>query len=556
MKISSKLFSQRNLIILLFLVFLFLRLFVSSSEILLGSDNMKYLIMAKNFPYHTTANGQMEINHGPFYPYIIHFATLLFREDYIASIIISLISACITFFVLYRLIMLLSGNFYIAYSALFFFTLSDELIIAANAPLKESFTIMLIVSSLYFFIKGVKYYDKKSILVSSVTGSMLALSVDHAVFLLPAFALSYVFFNREKIGLWKFHFPNLKYAAIPFAITLLMYASWLGARAHNYSRDESYPAGLEGTPLFAKDFGIVELLNPVYFKDYEPNLPYGFNTKIRHYAFGLGYMFNIEPFDIPRGLNLMTMNYLLFPRHVVYMIFIYLPLALLAIYALLHALKEFVNTGKIYQNGNIYLLLVSLIFLFPLTQKVSSPRYIYAAYLLLYYFIGLGVFMLLKRMKKLNFYKIALPLSIILLFILVPFWHLENKHLAVFAKKNVETANTAEFVNKNIGKDKAIMAQPGYVYDLIYLTQNRVLGLPPFSKDLPHFIEYYNVDYVVFGRYYTSSKYFYSKDSIEYIKNNPQKFRLVRTIKEDYSKFFSPQDSAATDEVYIYKVIR
>jgi len=555
MKISSRLFSQRNLIIMLFLVFLFLRLFVNSSEILLGSDNLKYLIMANNFPYHTTANNQMEINHGPFYPYVIHFFALIIGKDYITSILVSLLSACIAFFMLYRLFMMLSGNFYVTYAAMALFTLSDELIIAAHAPLKESFTIMLIISSLYFFIKGVKYYDRKSIWMSALAGSMLALSVDHVIFLLPAFALSYIFFNKGKIDLWKFHFPNLKYAAIPFVITLLVYASWLGARAYQYSQDESYPAGLEGTPLFAKNFGIVELLNPVYFKDYDPGLPHGFNTRIRNYAFGLGYMFNLEPFAIPRGLNLMTMKYLLFPRHIAYMILIYLPLAAMAAYAFFSTIKDSIKTRKIHKNPNLYLILVFLVFMFPLTQKVNSPRYIYTDYLLLYYFIGLGFFMLLKKNNKLRLYNKVLPLSIILLFILLPFWHYHNNHLAIFAKKNAETSNTAEFVRNNLA-NSAIMAQPGYVYDLIYLTQNRVLGLPPFSKDLLYFIEHYDVDYVVFGRYYTSSKYFYSKDTIEYIKNNPQKFRLVKTVKEDYSRFFSPEDNAATDEVYVYKVIR
>src|SRR3989344_3651663 len=527
MKIPSGLSSRRNLIIILFLVFLFLRLFVNSSDILLGADHVKYLIMARNFPYHTSANNQMEINHGPIYPYVIHFFMLVFKQDYISSIIISLLSACITFFILYKLFMMLSGNFYVTYAALFLFTLSDELIIAANAPLKESFTIMLLISSLYFFIKGVKYYDKKSIWISALAGSMLALSVDHVIFLLPAFALSYMFFNREKINLRKFHFPNLKYASIPFIITLVVYASWLGAKAYQYSHNESYPAGLEGAPLFAKDFGVIELLNPVYFKDYDPGLPHGFNIRIRHYAFGLGYMLNIEPFDIPRGLDLTTMKYLLFPRHIAYMILIYLPLALIAAYTALNILSESIKTKKVYQNANLYLILIFIIFLFPLTQKVSSPRYIYADYPILYYFIGLGFFMLLKRMKRLKLYSLALPLSIILLLILVPFWHYYNNNLVIFAKKVPKSMNTAEFIKNNIGNDKAIMAQPGYVYGLIYLTQNRVLGLPPFSKDIIYFIEHYDVDYVVFGRYFTSSKYFYSKESIEYIKNNPQKFRLM-----------------------------
>ena len=101
MKIPSGLSSRRNLIIILFLVFLFLRFFVNSSDILLGADHVKYLIMARNFPYHTSANNQMEINHGPIYPYVIHFFMLVFKQDYISSIIISLFFACVSLFVCY-----------------------------------------------------------------------------------------------------------------------------------------------------------------------------------------------------------------------------------------------------------------------------------------------------------------------------------------------------------------------------------------------------------------------------------------------------------------------
>src|SRR3989344_1761647 len=491
MKSPSGLSSRRNLIIILFLVFLFLRLFVNSSDILLGADHVKYLIMARNFPYHTSANNQMEINHGPIYPYVIHFFMLVFKQDYISSIIISLLSACITFFILYKLFMMLSGNFYVTYAALFLFTLSDELIIAANAPLKESFTIMLIIASLYFFIKGVKYYDKKSILISALAGSMLALSVDHVIFLLPAFVLSYIFFNKKKIDFRKFNFPNIKYAAIPFIITLVVYSSWLGAKAYQYSQNEYYPAGLEGAPIRTEGFGLIQLINPVYFKDYDPNLPHGFNTRIRNYAFGLGYMLNMQPFNIPRGLNLTTMEYLLFPRHIAYMIIIYLPLALLAAYALLRTLWNFAKEKKIHRNSSLYLILAFLIFIFPLTQKISSPRYVYADYLILYYFIGLGLFMLLKRMKRLNFYNAALPLSIALLLILVPFWYSSNNNLIIFANKIPKYSNTAEFIKNNLEKNSVIMAQPGYSYNLMYLIPNRVLGLAPLAKDLPYFIGSY-----------------------------------------------------------------
>jgi len=77
--------TKKILIASLFVVFLFLRLYTDSSYVNVGGDYVKYLLMAKNFPYHTTMNDQIATNHGPFFPYIIYFFTLFFQEAHTAS---------------------------------------------------------------------------------------------------------------------------------------------------------------------------------------------------------------------------------------------------------------------------------------------------------------------------------------------------------------------------------------------------------------------------------------------------------------------------------------
>ena len=108
--LKTRVFTRRNVIITLFVIFLFLRLF-GGVPYALSSDSVKYLALSKNFPYHTLSNNQLDINHPPLHPYAIYFATLIFQDDYIAAVFISLLSAAITFFVLYKLFMLLSRNF-------------------------------------------------------------------------------------------------------------------------------------------------------------------------------------------------------------------------------------------------------------------------------------------------------------------------------------------------------------------------------------------------------------------------------------------------------------
>ena len=552
-------FSNRKILLIsLFAVFLFLRLFVDSPYILLAADSLKFLDLAKHFPHHTLSNNQLYLLHAPFYPYVIHFVNLLISEDYLAAIAINLVAACITFFVLYKFFMLLTNNFPIAFTALLFFTLSVDLVIASHKVTRESFVIMLLASAIYFYAKGVKLNNKKSIIASSIFGGILGVTTDHVIFLFPAFAVSYIFFNNKKISFKKLDFPNLKYAILPVAVTLLLYASWLGIRAYQYSAHEYYPSGLEGAPLKTKGFGLIELINPLYFEDFEPNdsTKGDFVSRLKNYAFTLGYIFNIEPFSIPRGLNFATMKFLLFPRHVAYMFIIYLPIAIVAAYGFLLIFRDFINARKIHCNASLYVISLLLIFIFPITQRATSQRYIYPAYIFFFYVLAYGTVALSRKIGifKKNTKMLAIAIAVMIL-LLVPIWHYSNSHFVFSLGKAVSAQNTGDFINKNIKSTAAIMAQPGYTYKLVYMTDNRVISMPPKAQDLLPFIEYYNISYVVFGRYYTVDKYHYNSDSAELIKNSPGKFKLVSAIKEDYTKYVNPKDPASTDDVYIYEVI-
>ena len=551
--------SNKTSIFILFIVFLFLRLFTSSDYNFIDGDEIKYLEMAKNFPYHSTFNKQIEINHGPFFPYVVHIFTLIF-EDYIAAIFISLLSAAITFFVLYKLLMMLTNNFSVTFVTLFFFTLSVEFIISSKAGLKESFVVMLIILSIYYYVKGVKFNNKKSIIAASIFGGLTAITTDHVIFLFPTFILSYVFFNYKQVNFRTLTFPGLKYAILPILVMFLFYASWTGVKAYQYSTNEYYPAGLVGTPVSTEGFGLMELLNPRYFGDYESSLFGGFSFDIKAYSYALGYMFNIVPFTIPRGLNFTTMDHLLLPKHIVYMIVIYLPFAFITLFSLFTMLKNLIKTKNIYNNVNLYMIGVFLIFMFPLTQHRASLRYFYTAFIFLYYFISYGLFILFSQRKKLKLYGKLITVITIGILLLIPYWYYQNNNFILFNKEFIYAQATGDFINSNLGRDDAIMIQPGYIYKLQYLTDRRTVGLTPLSDSLLPLIEYYNIDYVVFGKYFTWTNYFYSKDSVEYIMSHPDEFELIATIKEDYDalnvRLEMGAKMRASDELYIYRVIK
>jgi len=548
---------KKNLIIAaLFAVFLFLRLFSSSPSFLLGADSLKYIEAAKTFPYHKLYNDQLYLLHPPFYPYAIYLVNLIFQDYAVTGLFISLFSSIVTFFVLYKFFMMLTGNFNITFFVLAFYTISVSFISYAKIIFKEAFVIMLIFFSLYNYVKGVKFNNKKSLITATIFGSLLAVTSDHIVFLFPSLILSYIFFNSAKINLIKLIFPNIKYAIFPLIVILLSYSLWGGIKFYQYAANEYYPNGLGGTPLSTEGLNLLKIISPTNFEDY--NLPYttpGPVSILKKIVYQFGYMFDIEPFSIPLGLNFTTMSFLLYPRHIVYMLLIYPPLSLIALFGFFSIIMDFIKTKRIYNNVNMYMVGLFFIFLFPLAHKMTSPRFIYTAYFFMFYFISYGLFILMRK-RLLKFYPKLIQATIILLLILVPFWYYSNGYFVLSTKAVERAQNAGNFINDNIDKSDAIMAQPGYSVNLIHLTGRRIIGLHQNPEKLQELINYYDISYIVTGRLYTYYLGRYSKDSAEYVRDNPDKFELIATIPEDYSDFYAASDYAGTDEIYIYKVVK
>lgn len=554
---KMKLFTKRNIIIMLFVFFLFLRLFVSSPYIAMGGDALKYIHASKHFPYSTGYNDQLYLLHPPFYPYLIHLFDL-FVEDHIAEILISLISSVITFFVLYRFFMMLTKNFNLTLFILLFYTLSVSLIVASRETLKEAFVIMLIFLTIHLYIKGIKFDNKNCLIKSSIVGSILAVTSDHVVFIFPALILSYIFFNSKQVDFKRFVFPNIKYLILPLLLIFLFYGSWSFVKFYHYSINDYYPNGYSGIPLDTRNVSLLAVIDPQFFENYEG--PYyasgGAIRVVKRLTFNFGYMFDIEPFSIPRGLNFTTMKFLLFPHHIFYMFVIYLPLFFILFYGLYSIVRNIIRTKKIHNNVNLYVVCLFLLFAFPLTQKLASPRFILTSYFFFFYFISYGLVSLFDKKWKLQIRSRLIPLLMILLLLLTPCWYYANSNFVLLSKKVVGVQNTGDFINANLPRNVGIMAQPGYTNKLNYLTENRLIGLYPNPEKLLALIDYFDISYIVAGRYYTYDKYHMSKDSVEYVMNNPQNFEHIATIQEDYSQVHVEGDPGRTDEVYIYKVLR
>ena len=240
------------------------------------------------------------------------------------------------------------------------------------------------------------------------------------------------------------------------------------------------------------------------------------------------------------------------------MFVIYLPLLFILLYGIYNAVRNIVMTKKIHNNINLYVVCLFLVFVFPITQKFTSPRVILTSYILFFYFISYGFVSLFEKKWKLQIRSRLIPLLMILFLLLIPYWYYTNSHFILLNKKVVGAQNTGDFINDNLPTNTGIMAQPGYSVKLNYLTENRLIGLHQNPEKLSTLIDFFNVSYIVVGKFYTYDRYHMSKDSVEYVMNNPQNFELVATIQEDYSYsgIYVDGDPARTDEIYIYKVLR
>ena len=132
--ICKKHLSKKNNIIILFLFIAFI-----ITRIL---GNLKYIITAENFPYHTLYNGSLYLIHPILYPYSIFvFSSLL--PDYLAGMLISFIAGIVIFICILRIFQFLKINKEIQLLSLAFFVFSDLSIGLSHAIYKESLFLAL-----------------------------------------------------------------------------------------------------------------------------------------------------------------------------------------------------------------------------------------------------------------------------------------------------------------------------------------------------------------------------------------------------------------------------
>jgi hypothetical protein len=116
----------------------------------------------------------------------------------------------------------------------------------------------------------------------------------------------------------------------------------------------------------------------------------------------------------------------------------------------------------------------------------------------------------------------------------------------LFTRPPVTRASAISRVFDSLPRDAGIMAPTDLSPEVVYLTDKRVIALPFDPGLLDRFIDEYHISYLLvsneFFRRYESpvADRYTSSAVVRYIVEHPERYRLMKSLREDYPAFYPP----------------
>jgi len=528
----------------LFAVFILFRLFVANESYFVGGDEAKYLKAAMTFPAHETWNNQLELYNQPFVPYLFAIGNL-FSQFKWAQIVI--LGFSILFFIYcIKFFKALGKSDEWIFVAMTFIALAHEIIMMSYRIYKEPIYLALFVMMLYYFLRALRG-ENKHYWTTALLGIISAYTTDHILLFIPLLLLMIFVFNTKNTSIIR------AFACI--AIISIAMVSWFGVRAIIYSNNEWYPAGVDGTPEYVKDFGLREILSPSGFSNTALMIGNQVAFRPAHWAAYIAYMFNMEPALITPDITYETANQLVTLKQILFMFFVYIPLIFVIAFGIWLA-RPFLFTKPsikgLLDNEDLFFAIMYIILNIFIVYKGFSNRYSLGAIIPLAFFFAQGVEGIVDifEIKMVTISRIVLATVFIML---VPLHIVGNQNFLLTLPYEVDAQKTSEFLAKLPGD--GIMSQAGYTPEIAWLTHpKRVLSLPRTPEHFEELLEKYRIAYVVYGERYWAEPVHENKElvwdyeTIEYVRNHPEKFVLLKTITEEYKEI-------PADELRVYRVV-
>lgn len=541
-------------LLFIFLIYTALRLFLKFKAYWIWGDEAKYLACAKSFPFNRMFNNSYYDFHPVFYPYTIRFLSLFFK-DHIAAIAVSFFSSIVLFFVIYRLLKFLGLKRSLVYVALLYMAFNDVLLSFAKIPFRYELFAALFFLCFYLYLKGITSLKTGYLLLSALFGGLTFMVSDMMPFvLLPALLGAFFVFNFNRHDKFTVQFRKI----LPIVLIVAIYITCvLLPKFIIYSTHTYYAGGVEGRIEKVSDFGLKQLIHPVYF----PNVYEIWGKSQLTPDLKLGHILN-RVFSVIqlRKYDDAFYNWILF-------LLILIPIVVLFYKLLfrerLFSKKKFIDTEPLQKHKvDLYLAFVTLGILYPVIYSGFLSRNAIAAIPFLAYFLsqGAGGVFSFRKFKNPKVLQISKVLAVIAILVMTGAIMKKNRNF-IFTLGRVEASSQAGTFLNGLPKDGVL--SEGLIGDaLVYNCNKRVVILPR-SPDAAKAIEQTELSIDVFDLNYAviSELWKIEVDSLayptaEYIKNTPERFKLIKVLHENYDSGISSNAMVKEDTFYIYEIIK
>lgn len=537
---------------IIFLFYSILRLFLPFEAYWIWGDEAKYLACAKSFPFHRMFNHSFYDYHPVFYPYVIRFFNIIFA-DHVAAIAVSFFSSLVLFFVAYRMFLFLNLKKRSIYIALIYMAFNNVLLFYSRIIFRYELFVCLFFLSFYMYLKGITTLKNKYLVLSALFGGLAFMTADMMPFvLLPALLGAFFVFGFKLRDKFTMQCKKI----LPIFLIIMIYISCvLLPRFIVYSTHTYYAGGLEGRIEKVSEFGLKQLISPVNF----PNsmaiikmitLKYDFNIlRIRERIFSVIGLYKYDD----TFYNWLILALIATPIIIMF-------LGLLSAIAVYFKNKQIAIVAFNKHRVSLYLFIITLGIFYPVVYIGFLSRYCIAAIPFLAYFLGKGVDILLppqfinNQIKKKLFKYFGILILIILIAAIM-----KKSHHFIFNLGRIEACDQVGVVLDGLPKDGVL--SEGLLADaLVYNCKKRVVTLPrsPVPKaaieQTEMSIKAFDLHYVLLSEFWKIESLAYP--AVTYIQSNPDKFKLIKIVYEQYDKGISSNIWRREDIFYIYEVIR
>jgi hypothetical protein len=515
-----------------FVLFVTLRLFSSDSYYLLSGDQCTYLELGRTFPKHQLFNHELYLIHPPLFGYAIGLFNLVLPL-LVSGLVATLLFACLNFFVMRNLARLEDLPRTAICVGLIYIAISRPAVHYDSHVARVSILVFSTSVAILAFLRFVQEPCRQT-LVAALAANVFSLLVsDQALLLLPCQAI--IFWARGSRREWRSLVPLAAASGVAALI-------WPAVRLIEFWRRSDLPAGIDGTIEFTKNHPLLAVIQPNFLTFTNTHRSLFTQTSLS--------ILNLKP----ALLASLPTDLLLVPSQVGIGIVILLMAAALAradhrmraiqwlALSLLCLLPAGLGMNEWYSMG----------FIVPFSLLMMEGAAACFAWLGAHWShtdktltIGLPTICIVGAALWWN----APPRD-------VPSYRPHGGPHLLFTRPTVTRGAIISRFFDSAPRDAGIMAPVLLSPEVVYLTDKRVVALPFDPALLDRFVEEYHITYLL-----TSSEFLtrYRKPIADqyfgaliarFLVEHPERYRLVRSVQENYSAFYAPIT------YYVFEVVK